>query len=264
MKSIHFLLMNKKSNQMQINEICHWNEVFDDLIDGLASSKKKIEEIEKHNAKIVDVIDQITFIINQSFNVKDKLSKNAEKRKKIIFNDNDIRTKKKKSRGKANDCKHIDKIDRLTKKKSYPFNKKDCYPFQIGYKGEAYVYEHLMEIGLFKKVDWKAKTDNTNCPSILLKNDHQYFIEDFGEHFDILAEDRKGKKYYFEIKSTNGFKRQIQIKKCQEEYAQYINGNGNYYIIVIVKNVLGTPLIEYYEYVQGKKPFKITFDANFL
>lgn len=146
--------------------------------------------------------------------------------------------------------------------KSNRIHRKDTHPFQICYQGEGLAYEHLLKLDCFKKVVWNAKTDDEKCPSIKLNNNHQYHIADYGEHFDIYAEDYDGQKYFFEVKATTNNNRNTKITQCQTRFGHYIELKGGHYIIASISNVLTSPSFSYYLFVPGVaiSKTKIEFD----
>lgn len=147
--------------------------------------------------------------------------------------------------------KEIESFEFSTKKELKSIHKRDTHPFQICYQGEGYVYEHLLSFSCFKKVEWNVMSNDSNCPSITLNNNHKYFIDEKGEHFDIYAEDYNGQKYYFEVKTTTHARRSANITQCQTKYGHYIELKNGIYIIVTVSNVFTSPSIEYHLFIPG-------------
>lgn len=199
------------------------------------------------------------------------MKKEAKKQMKQMITDEFINKiqilKEKKENAKTEEeieeiRKEIESFNFPTEAKTHRIHRKDTHPFQICYQGEGLAYEHLLKLDCFKKVVWNAKTDDEKCPSITLNNNHQYHIADFGEHFDIYAEDNNGQRYYFEVKATTNNSRNTKITQCQTRFGRYIELKEGHYIIASVSNVLTSPSVSYYLFIPGAdiSKTKIEFD----
>lgn len=151
----------------------------------------------------------------------------------------------------------------------YIEKKTNSLPFKIGYLGEAYVYESLLKMKCFSKVTWNANTKNENNPYVTLNNGTRYFIDEDGDHYDIVAEDFNNIKYYFEIKSTQNSSRNYNIKKRQREFYAALDPAKNVCVVAVVKKVLESPSITYclYDPVNETCKRKITekeAEENFM
>ena len=145
-----------------------------------------------------------------------------------------------------------DNSPRIKKKVTMPKKKiqktQKNLSFKIGYMGEGYVFEALNRFGCFSEIIWNAKTENKNNPSIILNNNHQYYIHGDGEHYDILATDKGGKQYYIEVKSTSSMDRNNLINRAQAEFCLQLSFNVRHFILAKVMNVLKDPIIEFYNF----------------
>ena len=163
---------------------------------------------------------------------------------KFIRNEND------------DDDNDVDFQNELTKSRLRINNMENCVSFNIGYMGEAYVFEDLKAMKCFSKVVWNAKTSNPKSPSIFIRNGKQYHIDEDGGHYDIYTFDKNNKKYYFEIKSSSSSKKSSQLSNEQEKLSRKINQNNESFIKCTVTKVLDLPQINY-ELVIRKRKYKI-------
>lgn len=121
--------------------------------------------------------------------------------------------------------------------------------FNIGYMGEAYIYEELIKFGCFSKISWTAETNDIENPSIILNNGHRYFIHDKGGRFDICAIDFQGNEYYIEVKATMHDQRDAKICPKQQKFASELNNLNHFSILANITDVLSNhPVITYYLY----------------
>ena len=210
------------SKPIKIGKIQNYREI-EDIFQYKKTNKQERREMKQ--MKIDNFINQIQIL-------KEKRA-NAKTKKEI----NEVN-------------KEIESLEFYSKEKLLkPIHRKVTRNFQISYQGEGYVYEHLLSLGCFKKVEWNVRSYDKNSPSITLNNNHKYFIKEIGEHYDIYAEDYHGKKYYFEVKATSKESRKAQISKCQNAYGHYIELKNGIYIVAIVSNVFTSPSIEYYLFI---------------
>lgn len=85
---------------------------------------------------------------------------------------------------------------------------------QIGYRGEAIVYQKLQECGCFKHVEWPQLSRTPTSMSVEVGG-NEYYINETGEHYDIVATDYDDKKHYFEVKSSSHDRRQFSLSPQQ-------------------------------------------------
>lgn len=145
-----------------------------------------------------------------------------------------------------------DKI-KLQRKQSelwiYIFKREIKISFNVGYMGEAYIYEDLQKLGCFSNISWTAHSDDPLNPSIILNNGHRYYIHDEGGRFDIVTTDFGGKQYYIEVKSTRFDHREPKICPKQQDFAFHLDHIEKKAILANVTNVLSDlPIITYYLY----------------
>lgn len=126
--------------------------------------------------------------------------------------------------------------------------------FKIGFTGEAYVFEDLQRLKCFDKIQWDAQTNDHLNPSVTLNNN--YIQEDL-KSYDILATDKGGKKYFFEVKSTDGSSNRKWISDAQTKFCGNLSHNNRLYIKAKVIDTLSDhPTISYHIYDPKTNHFK--------
>ena len=113
---------------------------------------------------------------------------------------------------------------------------------EIGYTGEALIYEALLKNEKFSKVIWKAKSNCITKCQITLKNGNTYFINEVNEPYDIYAEDNDGNIFYFEVKSKKSFgekqKSVINLSRNQISFANQRQKEKENFVLAFALNVL--------------------------
>eukprot|EP00766_Chilomastix_caulleryi_P001836 gnl/Chilomastix_caulleri/2806.p1 GENE.gnl/Chilomastix_caulleri/2806~~gnl/Chilomastix_caulleri/2806.p1 ORF type:complete len:143 (+),score=28.39 gnl/Chilomastix_caulleri/2806:103-531(+) len=70
-----------------------------------------------------------------------------------------------------------------------------------GYRGEAYVYEYLKSLGIYKSVKWMMLSE-IPTGDMLEYRGKTYYIKPDGSSYDILVKRMDGAKLYVEVKTT--------------------------------------------------------------
>lgn len=265
------------------NSTINFYELFEQIETLLNRMDSKTKKLQKLQNNILDSINQIEQAFDQIVQINEDeqttvIMKNFSNKRVKITKQTCFKTdKKRRKKQKKENDKFIHNVKELKKKlnnatsedevktienainsihfsfvtRSSQIHKRDTRPFQICYKGEGYVYEHLLSFDCFTKIEWVAHSNDENDLSIKLNNNHQYFIKEFGEHYDILAENSDGKKFYFEVKSTTKSHKIKKITNCQTKFGHFIDLKDQFYIIASVTNVLNEPSIMYYLFIPG-------------
>ena len=222
-------MQNTESNPN--NALCSLEQRLNSLFDELKYQRKIFDKIANQNAILmikVNAIEQFIYQYMQRNENKESMQKKRNQRKVHFI-----------SKTKENAKKSPEKWQMYIEKKI------NSLPFKIGYLGEAYVYESLLKMKCFSKVSWNANTKDENNLYVTLNNGNRYFIDEDGDHYDIVAEDSNNIKYYFEIKSTQNSSRNYNIKKKQRDFYAKLNPANNICVVAVVKMVLESPSITY-------------------
>ena len=176
--------------------------------------------------------------------------KNKEAMKKI-----QERREKDKQKNESTDTssdEYSDSEKELTKSMKKIIKVENHISFNVGYMGEAYIYEDLCRLNCFEEITWNAKAEDDHHPCVILNNGNKYYIQNDGEHFDIWGTDKAGKKYYFEVKLTNKENKGNHISHAQNKYILQLTHNNTHYVLAKVMDVLDNPVIKYYMFIPKK------------
>ncbi len=124
------------------------------------------------------------------------------------------------------------------------------YIQKIGYKGEAFVYETLIETGKFKEVIWEAMSKKKSKLSIVSYSGKKYYIEEDGKHYDLRAIDHNGVEFYFEVKSSCTDGKIINLSPKQSIVAETVNPKKfKFFIATVFNSDTPNPSVSFYSKV---------------
>ena len=117
-----------------------------------------------------------------------------------------------------------------------PVNKKS------GISGEAYIYELLLNSGIYKKVKWQMLSE-TYSGEAFNYNGKIYNIKQDDSHYDILVETYDNHKLFIEVKSTkNKFGKKVPFYLSQKQIEMIKSTKPpDKYILAVVFDVLTKP-----------------------
>ena len=117
-----------------------------------------------------------------------------------------------------------------------PVNKKS------GISGEAYIYELLLNSGIYKKVKWQMLSE-TYSGETFNYNGKIYNIKQDDSHYDILVETYNNHKLYIEVKSTKKkFRKKVPFYLSQKQIEMIKSTKPpDKYILAVVFDVLTKP-----------------------
>lgn len=219
---------NENNNLTEIEEekeVLDDNNIINDNDNDIKENQDQEQKKQNEDNKINDIV------INRK--------PNGQFTKSTIFR------KVKKIRTENNEEEEVDFQKELTESRKRIKKMENCVSFNIGYMGEAYVYENLNTMECFTIVVWNAKTSDTKNPKIIINNKKQFHIKEDGGQYDIYAIDKNEKKYNFEIKSSSNSSSRNDISRAQREYRNNINQETESFIRAKVTHVLDTPKIKY-------------------
>ena len=127
---------------------------------------------------------------------------------------------------------------------------------ETGYMGEAYVYTLLENSQIFNDVRWMANSDVMTSTYITFQG-KKYYIEEKGYPYDIVAQDRFGNKYFFEVKSTiygRGESRfPFQISGPQMNFMDENSNQSVCFIAIVFNAQSNTPKAAFFPYIPESK-----------